>query len=177
MNTISEASRWRRQIAEQIAKRYAENSKVDAVFLGGSAARGCADGHSDMELGVFWNEDPLKEEREKVVQSLEFIDKQYIGIHSYNADKEIWDDDFYLGTDIQGNRASGSLVEVGPQRTEYIERILKEVTGEFNPDDIKQSLLVGVINAISYFGIEKINKWKSDRVTQTGPPRELAWRS
>ena len=53
MNTISEASRWRRQIAEHIAKRYAENSKVDAVFLDGSAARGCADGHSDMELGIF----------------------------------------------------------------------------------------------------------------------------
>ncbi len=161
MNTISEASRWRRHIAEQIAKRYAENSKVDAVFLGGSAARGCADGHSDIELGVFWNDDPLKEEREKVINSLDFIDKQYIGIHSYNAGEEIWDDDFYLGTDNQGNRASGSLVEVGHQRTEYIERILKEVTEEFNSDDLKQGLLAGVIDALPYYGNEKINEWKS----------------
>lgn len=161
MNTISEASRWRRQIAEQIAKRYAENSKVDAVFLGGSAARGCADGHSDIELGIFWSEDPLKEEREKVVQSLDFVDNQYIGIASYNAEEELWSDDFYLGTDNQGNRASGSLVEVGHQRTDYIERVLKEVREENNPDDLKQNLVAGVIDALPYYGNEKINEWKS----------------
>ncbi len=161
MNDISEDSLWRRRIAEQIAKRYAENSKVDAVFLGGSSARGCADGHSDIELGVFWSEDPLKEERSKVVHSLDFIDKQYVGIHSYNADEELWNDDFYLGTDNGGNRASGSLVEVAHHKTEFIERVINEVTEEYNPDDLKQNLVAGVVDAIPFCGIEMIEVWIS----------------
>ncbi len=161
MNTITEASRWRRQIAEQIAKRYAENSKVDAVFFGGSAARRCADGHSDLELGVFWNEDPTKEERSGIVHSLDFVDKQYIGICSYNAEEELWSDDFYLGTDNQGNRASGSLVEVANHKTDFMEGVLKEVMEEYNPDDLKQNLVAGVIDALPYYGNEKIDKWKS----------------
>ncbi|RLQ91490.1 DUF4037 domain-containing protein [Planomicrobium sp. Y74] len=50
-------------LAEQLARLYAENPKVDGVLLGGSVSRGWQDRYSDIELLVFWNEPPADEER------------------------------------------------------------------------------------------------------------------
>ena len=58
-------------------------------------------------------------------------------------------------------RASGSLVELSHHKTEFIERTLKEVTEQFDPDDYKQSRVAGVIDALPYYGNEKIDEWKS----------------
>src|SRR5215212_6879129 len=54
---MNKASRWRLAIAHTVASAYTPNSKVRAVIVGGSVARGWADQYSDLEMGLFW--DPL----------------------------------------------------------------------------------------------------------------------
>jgi hypothetical protein len=53
---LNEASRWRLEMARKIAPAYMTNHKVQAVIVGGSAARGRADRYSDIEPGLFWTE-------------------------------------------------------------------------------------------------------------------------
>ena len=62
---INEASKWRLAVAQKLASVYAENPKVKAAILGGSASRGCADCYSDIDMGMFWSE--LPDERERLV--------------------------------------------------------------------------------------------------------------
>ena len=52
----------RRALAAQIAKAYVATG-AEAVLLGGSTARGEADRHSDIEVGVFWRRAPGDDER------------------------------------------------------------------------------------------------------------------
>ncbi|MEO6512585.1 MAG: hypothetical protein ABIO16_16420 [Nocardioides sp.] len=63
---VDELSR-RVAIAESMAPAYAANDAVAAVLLAGSVARGLADGHSDIELDVYWRRPPTEEERRAVV--------------------------------------------------------------------------------------------------------------
>ena len=55
---MSAGSRWRIELARDIALAYSANPAVAAVEVGGSTARGSADAHSDIELGVFWHGQP-----------------------------------------------------------------------------------------------------------------------
>ena len=50
------ANQWRPAFARQLSPIFAANPHVAAVILGGSTARGHADGYSDIELGVFWHQ-------------------------------------------------------------------------------------------------------------------------
>jgi hypothetical protein len=58
---------WRRRVGEQVCKSYAESSRVAATALGGSVARGWADEFSDVEVFVFWDSEPIPEERRSAV--------------------------------------------------------------------------------------------------------------
>lgn len=55
---MNEASAWRTGLACDVATAYAAAPRCAAIALGGSAARGWADRHSDVELFVFWAEPP-----------------------------------------------------------------------------------------------------------------------
>src|SRR5438128_720717 len=73
---MNDASRWRQALARQIAPAYAADPKVAAVVgdgrlpVGGSSARGHADRHSDIEIGVFWHEPPADAERRAAVEQM-----------------------------------------------------------------------------------------------------------
>lgn len=54
--SVNEASRWRRELAGELAAFYSSHAEVRMVCLGGSAARGIADQWSDIDMIVYWNE-------------------------------------------------------------------------------------------------------------------------
>jgi len=60
---MEEESRWRDALAQQIASHAHANTKVAAVVVEGSIARGYADRFSDLDLAVFWAEPPTAQER------------------------------------------------------------------------------------------------------------------
>src|SRR2546423_6648115 len=88
---MNDMSRWRRAIAERLAAIYARNPHIAAVVLGGSTARGHADQYSDIELGVFWNQPPTDKERRTVI---ELAGGDLIRLYPYEAQEEVWADDF-----------------------------------------------------------------------------------
>ncbi|MFQ5420350.1 MAG: hypothetical protein ACE5EY_08300 [Anaerolineae bacterium] len=50
-------------LARQIAPGYIENPKVAAVVIAGSVSRGWADSYSDIELDVYWQQQPIDTDR------------------------------------------------------------------------------------------------------------------
>jgi hypothetical protein len=64
----SPAVEQRLAIAGRAAAAYVANSRVAAVLVAGSVARGLADEHSDIELDVYWASPPSEEERIAAVE-------------------------------------------------------------------------------------------------------------
>jgi hypothetical protein len=154
---MNEASACRQTIAHRLAPLYAENTNVAAVILGGSSARAHADRFSDIELGVFWNEAPTDSERQQVVER---AGADLIRLYPYDADEEVWCDDFLMGRAASNEERSGILVEVGHYTTATLERTLDDVLVRFNPDELKQNLLAGVWDCIPLHGHAFIGAWR-----------------
>lgn len=55
---MNDASRWRLELAQDIADIYAAQPGVQMVIATGSAARGVADAWSDLDLMAYWDEVP-----------------------------------------------------------------------------------------------------------------------
>ena len=88
-------SSWRLLLAQALAKQYALLPGVDALFLGGSTARGQADRYSDIELSILWAVPPTEQERAEVIKQLGG-DLHFLS--AYNDDEAIWEDLFFLLT-------------------------------------------------------------------------------
>ncbi len=54
--SVNEASRWRIQLAGELADFYSAHPEVIMVCLGGSSSRGIADEWSDLDIVVYWRE-------------------------------------------------------------------------------------------------------------------------
>jgi predicted nucleotidyltransferase len=67
---VIEASHWRLALAHLVAQQDALIPVVDAIFLGGSTARGQADRYSDIELSVLWTTPPTEQERVRAITQL-----------------------------------------------------------------------------------------------------------
>ena len=55
---MTDASDWRLDLARQIAPIYAADPRVEAIAAAGSVGRGCADRWSDVEIGIYWSDEP-----------------------------------------------------------------------------------------------------------------------
>jgi hypothetical protein len=53
---MNDASRWRVELAHELAGSYSSHPDVRMIALGGSAARGQADTYSDMDMAVYWEQ-------------------------------------------------------------------------------------------------------------------------
>ncbi len=160
MKTTADNSRWRMGIAVSVAESYIGQTEARVIFVGGSTARGHADGYSDIELGMFWDADPTVEERRRAIANIREADPQFIYVSDFDPAEEYWYDAFYIGTDVSGRRASGVSVEICHYRVEIFERVLDEVVSKFDPDDLKQNLLSGVQTGIPFHGEEQMRTWQ-----------------
>lgn len=165
---MNHASQWRHTIATRIAPMYADNHHVAAIILGGSTARGHADGYSDIELGVFWHQPPSEDERRAVVAQ---IGADLIRLYPYDADEDLWADDYMIGRAAPDAPKSGVLVEVMHTLTTSIEHTLTDVLNEHNPDQWKQNVIAGIVDGVPLHGIDAIQRWQ-DRARRY--PTELA---
>src|SRR5437762_886242 len=53
--TVNSASKWRLELAREIAAVYVLRHGVQMIVAGGSAARGVADDYSDIDILVYWD--------------------------------------------------------------------------------------------------------------------------
>ena len=153
---MTESASWRHEIAQRLADAFATNPAVDAIFLGGSTARGQADRYSDIEIGVFWDRDPTKAERAQAISAAGGE------LHlQYELEGIYWEDNLFAGRDAAGTPQSGQFVELSHIRTTEIERILDRLSTDPDPDEDVLNLLSGVADSLPLHGIEQVSRWRS----------------
>lgn len=165
---MNQASIWRAEIAERIGKLYTDNPHVAAVILGGSTARGHADRYSDVEVGVFWHQDPSLGEREAVVNK---ANADLIYLYDYDESESVWSDDFMVGRDISEQPRSGLLVEVCHYTAAYMATILNQVLNEYSTRELSHNLIAGVADAVPIYGVDLVRTWQQQAANY---PRELS---
>src|SRR5262245_22828051 len=84
---------WRLAMARKVAPVYAANHKVAAIMVAGSVARGFADRHSDVEVGVFWNELPEPAELRGAMGLLQGTDWE---LDPYEVGQDVWYEEFLV---------------------------------------------------------------------------------
>ena len=71
MNNRNWHSKWRLEQAVAVSKRLEHFSGLQAITVGGSVARGYADAYSDIEMPLFWIEQPAPSVRQAIAETLE----------------------------------------------------------------------------------------------------------
>ena len=154
---MNEISQWRQAIARRLASIYALNPRIAAVLVGGSTARGHADRYSDIELGVFWNEPPTEEERRAVI---DLAGGDVVRLYPYDSHEEVWADDYMMGRAAPGQPQSGVLIEVGNYTVDFMNRTFESVLRQYDPDEMKQNLISGVVDGIPLHNHHMIHQWQ-----------------
>jgi hypothetical protein len=100
---MTDASKWRLEMARKIAPVYAEDPRVEAIAVGGSVGRGCADRWSDVEIGVYWREEPSAEERRAMTERFGILDgdPKPFSLDDDDPGSEESDDDVYVGGGVR----------------------------------------------------------------------------
>jgi predicted nucleotidyltransferase len=116
---MTEASKWRLRLAKQIAPIYAQDPRVDAIAVAGSVGRGCADQWSDVEIGVYWREEPSADDRRELVTQFGILDgdPRPFSLKERDPGAEESDDDVYVG----GGVRVGANVELKHKTTRGVE--------------------------------------------------------
>jgi hypothetical protein len=143
---MNQATQWRIAFARQMAAIYAENPKVSAIVISGSVSRGQADGYSDIELDLFWQEPPTEAER---IRPIEQVNGRIIMIEPY-ADDE-WSED-YTVNGVQMDMSSFLVATLD----RYIAEVLAGDTAV-----LKHLRLAAMQQATPLHGQAQIEKWQS----------------
>jgi hypothetical protein len=164
------ASQWRLVLARTTAQQYALIPAVDAIFLGGSTARGQADRYSDIELCVLWTTPPTEQERIQVVTAL---DGDLHLLFPYDEEEGLWEDVFFLGRNQENTPKSGCHVEVSHYLVESIETAIDRVLVESVVEPELHNLMAGIIEGVPLLNASKIDGWKQ-RLRQYPDALQLA---
>jgi hypothetical protein len=156
---MNEASRWRLALVREIAPIYTNNAKVQAVIVGGSVARGCADRYSDVEIGVFWSEHPSDAEFEAGMRQ---------------ARGERWELDPYSDEDdvhYEEYEVSGLKIDLRHMTVARMDRVVTAVVDQFDTSEERQQIIWAMQHGIALAGSERVREWQ-ERVREYPP--ELA---
>jgi hypothetical protein len=145
----------RRALADRIAKAYVATG-AEAVLLGGSTARGEADRHSDIELGVFWRSAPSDDERAAAITS---AGGDLHRLWPYADVDRAWFDDWFIGRRADELK-SGVLVEAVLMTIDGAATVIEEVTERFDPAIEKQVLLAALRDGIPLAGAGLLEPWR-----------------
>lgn len=135
-----------KKFASEIAKIYGQNSKVEAVLLGGSVSRNWHDEYSDIELFVFWKEAPTDAERKAPILKL---NGKIIDFYPY--EDEEWSETYIT---------QGVKLEISNFLTDTINKVINDVIISYDTDLDKQCIVAAVYNGIPLSGDIVINRMK-----------------
>lgn len=151
---VSAAAALRRELAREIAGAYASHAAVAAVVLGGSAARGHADGYSDLELAVMWRDAPSEDDR---AQAVAVAGGDLVSL--YPLEDEVWCDAWKVGR-RDGVPFTGIEVDMTHCLVETVGRVLLDVVEKCDPDPNKQLAVGGLLHGVALHGEELVADWQ-----------------
>lgn len=134
------------KLATTISAFYAKNSKVEAVLLAGSVSRNWHDEFSDIELHVFWSQDPDEEDRKAVIREVEGT---LLEFHPY--EEEEWSETYSV---------KGVKMEISNFLTKAVESIIQDVVYQFNTCLDKQCLVAAIHDGVCLYGEYTISNFK-----------------
>lgn len=142
---MTEDSKWRFEIAEQIAASYAQNPKVRVIMVAGSTGRGVADRYSDLEVDVYYDAPPTKDERIAMARGAGGEDVEL-------AEDEIeWEEQFYM---------NGFHVATSTFLVSTMERFLDLTIDRCEVDEDAQMRLHSVLHSNALVGDDLVNRWR-----------------
>ena len=151
---VVSATATRRAFAEEAARAYADDGRVAAVLLGGSAARGHADSYSDIELSVVWREPPTEADRAAAIAA---AGGDLVTL--YPTEGGVWSDAWKIGRrdDVP---FTGIEVDMSHSLADTVEQVLHDVVERCDPDPEKQLTVGGILHAIPLHGTALVERWQ-----------------
>jgi hypothetical protein len=127
-------------------------------LLGGSAARGHADRFSDLELGVVWRTPPTEDDRRGAIEA---ADGDLVRLYPVEETETgpFWSDAWKAGR-RGGSPFSGVEVDMVHCLDATVERTLRAVVDECDPDPSKQLFVGGVLHGIALYGEDRLEPWR-----------------
>jgi len=156
---MNKASQWRLEVARFVAPVIAQNPKVQAIVLGGSASRGSADSYSDIEIGVFWAEAPTEADRLAPIEPAGGI---FWELDPYNSEEHTWMEEWGLG---------GVKMDMRNLTVEEFENTLRDVLDHADVTPFKQMRISAIQHAIPLYNAELLERWQAKIAVY---PRALA---
>jgi predicted nucleotidyltransferase len=148
LRTMSEDNRYLLNIARQIAKTYTAHPQAKAAMVTGSVAEGICDRYSDIDMSIYYDKLPSKEE-------LEATRLQNQG------SERIWT----LGNTTEGAfgeayYVSGIECQIGHTAIAIWEKDMAVVLEQYDVTSWVQKAITGITICIPLYGEEYIQKWK-----------------
>ncbi|AZB41881.1 DUF4037 domain-containing protein [Bacillus sp. FJAT-42376] len=135
------------KIAENMARVYRQNPKVESVWIGGSVSRGWNDGFSDIELFLVWKSEPADADRMEPIQA---VQGEILDYHAY--EDEEWSESYM---------AFGVKMELSHFLTATVEKVIREVTVNHSANLDHQCLASSISSGICLEGEEVFSKLKN----------------
>lgn len=133
-------------IANEMAKQYIKNPKVAAVLLAGSVSRGICDEYSDIELHLFWHEEPTDHDR---LFTITQVDGKIISFDDY--EEQEWSEVYEV---------NGTNIEISSFLVSTIETYIQDVVISSDTNIDKQCILASIEDGIVLEGADLIHRFK-----------------
>jgi predicted nucleotidyltransferase len=145
---MTEASRRRLELAQNMAAFHAKDPRLQAMLVAGSVARGEADDISDIDMCLYYSELPTEAEIRALREQVGGGD--YLFIFG-----DVTEGGLVVSYNIEGIKHDFVYVTV-----ERWERDMAEVLEQHRADTPLQKALSGVLDAIPLYGEARIAPWK-----------------
>jgi len=147
-------------IASRIAAVYRDYPAAIVFLVGGSVARGCADGYSDLEIGIFWEgEIPTKERRDAITRlggELLTMDRDGRSMEHFGL--------FEIETE-SGPITGYCMVSMNHNTITEMESILDAVLDHYETNAEYQELIFAVQHAVVLYGNDMVADWNRRAAT------------
>jgi hypothetical protein len=141
------ASRWRIELARELAETYAKHESVRMIVLGGSPSRGLADAYSDLDVVVYWEEMdvPWLEGEPLAPKGAERKFFRKMG-------EEAFLESYYFGP---------LKADFGHSTVKAWESWVGPVLRAEDPSPPMQKAMAGFLEAVPLYGGDLVNDWQS----------------
>jgi len=162
MNEVSQAGLM---IARHVSSVYIDSPKTQAIIVGGSVSRGVADLYSDLEMGIFWSQEPTISERKEAIDRM--------GGELWAFDREPGNEHIGLNEiELGGLRYSGTaMLSIHHLTVTAMEDCLTDVIDRLDTSPGKHTLISAIQNAAAIYGEKKVHSWQQKASLF---PKELA---
>lgn len=167
---MNEATEKRLALARRNAIAYLATSKVRAIGVAGSVARGQADAYSDVDMSIYYDELPTEEELKAAYEQ------------NQGSNYKVYADERKDGAVVEQYFVQGIKCDFGHVTVERFERDIKNLLEECDPDNIMLKVLEGIVDMVALHNAYLIEKWKAlvanypDELAQAMVKKHLSFR-